>query len=147
MMPHALYASHGPIKRIVVLSPDTDVFVLALHFSHKFINVGITEIWIRLGLGVTARYVPLHILSTTLGSICRILPACHALTGTDCTSKFGTKAAASKTNTDLLTNFGHDNIELCLASAEQYLVNVWKPSAPTVRLWMSCDINCIITQN
>ena len=59
-----------------------------------------------------------------------VLPAMHALTGCDMTSKFGTKAAGIKTEAVLylkdLKDFGrtHTNVQDCLHNAEKYLVQV-----------------------
>ena len=45
------------------------------------------------------RFIPLRVLVNSVGqSMCDILPAVHALTGCDITSKFGTKSAALKTD-------------------------------------------------
>ena len=61
-------------------------------------------------------------------SMCDVLPAVHALTGCDITSKFGTKSAALKADpTKLLKGFGQgdatiSNVEF--RNAEEYLVQV-----------------------
>ena len=40
------------------------------------------------------RLIPLHVMAVKVGkSVCEVLPATHALTSCDITSKFGTKAA------------------------------------------------------
>lgn len=84
---------------IVVLSSDTDVLVLLLHFSQIFKTHGMFELWMRAGVGDSIRYIPVHVLAGKQGhELCDVLPAVHALTGCDITSKFGTKLAALKAN-------------------------------------------------
>ena len=95
MIPHAMHAVKQGARRVVLLSNDTDVMVIALHFLNLLKAHGLQELWIRAGVGNTTRYVPLHTLGEKLGSsITSTLIALHHLTGCDSTSKFGTKAAA-----------------------------------------------------
>ena len=59
--------------------------------------------------------------------MCEVLPAVHVLTGSDITSKFGTKAAGLKADPVLyLEHFGKTeaNVQDCISSAEKYLVQV-----------------------
>jgi hypothetical protein len=65
--------------------------------------------------------------------ICHVLPALHFLTGSDCTSKFGTKhAAIINTPNSYLANFGITgannkySIEEQIKLSEEYLVQVLK---------------------
>lgn len=52
-------------------------------------------IWIRAGIGSTARDIPLHLLAVNYtDEFCSCLPALHHLTGADYTSKVGTKLSA-----------------------------------------------------
>ena len=92
---------------------------------------GLKSLWMRLGLGNTIRYVPIHTLAERHKEICDVLPAIHTLTGCDVTSKFGTKQAALKANpTKYLEQFGKItgdlNTEIIIRQAEQYLVKVLK---------------------
>ena len=130
IFPHALHAiKQCSITRVVVLSNDTDVVVLGLHFYHLFMANGLQELWIRFGIGEKTRFLPGHLLAERWGEeMCDVLPAAHSLTGCDITSKFGTKAAAIKADPVLhLKNFGKPDVSLlcCLKQAEAYLVNVF----------------------
>ena len=116
------------VSRVVILSGDTDVFVLAMYFIHLFVSNGMKKLWFRGGIGDKTRYVPMHVLAHKIGqSLCEVLPAVHALTGSDMTSKFGTKAASLKCNpTVYLQTFGKiiDDVDDNLVEAEKYLVQV-----------------------
>ena len=59
--------------------------------------------------------------------MCEVLPAMHALTGCDITSKFGTKSAGIKAESVLyLKDFGRaqTNVQDCVHNDEKYLVQV-----------------------
>ena len=113
---------------LVILSNDTDVFVIAMHFVDHFRSFGLVELWFRAGKKDQIRYIPLHVLADSIGPpMCNVLPAVHALTGCDVTSKFGTKLAALKAgSTALLSDFGRSEYTLhdVQGSAENYLVKV-----------------------
>ena len=83
--------------------------------------------------------IPTHTLAEKLGDgICSVLPALHTLTGSDYTSKFGSKSAAVKASPEMfLKDFGNieGDIEKQAVSAEQYLVQV-KKKGPTFK---TCD--------
>ena len=89
-----------------------------LFASNLFVSKGLMELWLRGGVGGKTR----------VGEpICEVLPAVHALTGSDMTSKFGTKAAGIKANpTAYLRQFGMntEDIEDVVSNAEKYLVQV-----------------------
>ena len=70
-------------------------------------------------------------MAAKLGSLCSVLPAVHHLTGSDYTSKVGTKSAALKANPEhFLSEFGryiHEpKLSDSLSKAEAYLVQVLK---------------------
>lgn len=132
LVPHILDAVFDGLKRVLVLSPDTDVIVLMLHYWVKFKTHGLEELWVKAGLMDSTRYIPIHILAENIGiKLCNVLPAVHCLTGCDYTSKFGTKKSALKANpTDFLQKFGkmpnsvyQDN---ACDLAEKYLVQTLK---------------------
>ena len=129
MIPHALHATNQGTTIIVLISNDTDVMVLALHFWGILKGHGLKEMWMRAGVGNSTRYIPLHILAERLASnACGTLIALHHLTGCDSTSKFGTKASALKAKADhYLSHFGKDPNNNDLGMAEEFLVNVYKP--------------------
>ena len=133
-----MHFSNSEIKRIVVLSQDTDVLVLFLYHWSALNSHGLEELWIKAGVADTSRYIPLHSLSAKIGpELCRILPAIHSLTGCDFTSKFGTKLASLQANPGLyLQDFGflNRNKEKQVASAEQYLCNVKKKGTQCKRM-------------
>jgi len=59
--------------------------------------------------------------------VCEVLPATHALTGCDITSKFGTKAAGINAEPVLyLKDFGmaHTDVQNCMQNDEKFLVQV-----------------------
>ena len=130
IIPHALHAVNCGATRVVLLSNDTDVMVLALHFWNIFKGHGLKELWIRAGVGNTTRYIPLHSLADRLGTqICKVLIALHHLTGCDSTSKVGTKAAGLKANPGhYLCDFGKDPNDIDFGLVEEFLVNVYKSS-------------------
>jgi len=83
MLLHAYHASRSH-QRIIVWSPDTDVFVLCLHF---FESLEIHQLWFHTGVQSKSRYIPVHEIAETIGHLaCQMLPAFHALTGCDSTS-------------------------------------------------------------
>ena len=66
------------------------------------------KLWIQFGTGQKIRFIPVHKLSYKLGPhMCSNLFKAHILTGSDTTSKSGTKAAAIKCGQiDYVSNFG-----------------------------------------
>jgi hypothetical protein len=129
IIPHAVTAvKQSCMARIVILSSDTDVFVVAMYFYHLLVAHGLAELWLRGGVGDKTRFIPLHVIAATVGKpVCEVLPATHALTGCDITSKFGTKAAGIKAQPVLyLKDFGraHTDVHDCVQNAEKFLVQV-----------------------
>ena len=84
--------------------------------------------WVRTGVADSTRLLPLHAIHQKMGQdLCSLLPAIHALSGADYTSKFDTKKAALKNaSKKYLENFGvspeWQEIEKSLKPAEEYLV-------------------------
>ena len=115
MIPHALHCARSGYKRVVILSNDTDVLVVSLYYWSLLRNNGLQECWIRVGVANTTRYIPIHTLADKVGQLVQFLPAIHALTGTDITSKFGTNASALKIEPEkYLIHFGKnpDHLEI-----------------------------------
>ena len=84
---HCLYASKSVSLNtsIVVRSPDTDVFVLLIHYSVRFFQPLIFDT----GTGSNRRLIDIRQIVTNLGfEMSQALPAFHAFTGSDCTSAF-----------------------------------------------------------
>ena len=131
IIPHAMHTiTHSSITRIVVLSSDTDVFILMLYYWDELHSHGLDELWVKAGVGESTRFLPLHILVPRMGQeLCRVLPAVHTLTGCDYTNKVGTKHATLPANPDhYLQDFGHKTIDIdgIIALAEEYLTQVLK---------------------
>ena len=82
---HAAQAAASGHTNIVIKSPDTDVAVLACHFSFEIP----ARIFFRTGTKQRSRYIDISALARKRGqAICRALPGLHALTGCDSTSAF-----------------------------------------------------------
>ena len=92
---HAAEAAEAGAKRLVVLSADTEILVLMLYYWRELEIKGLNELWFQ----AIGRCIPIHKLALKLGAdFCKVLPAVHALTGCDYSSKAGIKAAALKAN-------------------------------------------------
>ena len=85
------------INTAIIWSPDTDVFILGIHFSGQFdINI-----WFKTGTKQSTRYIPLHSIGQKIGAdLCTLLLPYHALTGCDSTSCF--KGKGKKKGLDVL---------------------------------------------
>ena len=65
-------------------------------------SFGVEELWVTAVVRDSSRYIPTHTLAEKLGDgICSVLPALHTLTGSDYTSKFGTKSASVKASPEM----------------------------------------------
>lgn len=128
MMLHITHGSAAGLKNVLVYSTDTDVFVsLIYHYQQSF---NLEKLYIMLGGSrKTKKTVPIHLLVKCLDPLLvKCLPAVHALTGSDTTSKVGTKDAVLKKKLDfhLLQNFGKDNdiTEIDVINTEKFLMQV-----------------------
>lgn len=114
MFSHIFHAVRGGIEDVFIKSADTDIFVIAVHFWHKLSSIGCRGLWFE-GSNKKENLVSCHLAAVSLGeNICKILPALHALTGCDTTSRFGTKkqclnAASEVFVQDALFTFGNDS--------------------------------------
>jgi hypothetical protein len=80
MLPHAMHADKefgrkNTKGRILVKSPDTDVFVFCVHFFPSMSNT--KELWFQTGTITRTkdcrRYLPVHDICSMLGSVlCRV---------------------------------------------------------------------------
>ena len=122
---------------VTVFSADTDVFICLLyHLSTNWRYHDLTELWVVRNSGVKRSVLPVHDICTSLDDkLVQCLPALHALTGCDSTSKISTKLSALNTiripeNTALILNFGCPQLtELATQMAELFLVKCLKSSA------------------
>ena len=114
-------------EKVIIASPDTDIFFTALYHYTKSINVN-ESMQIISGKGETIRAVPLHSETTKVEiTVIYVLSALHALTVCDTTSK--TQQKTSKTtslkiaDTDITKNlvtFGKTDINAdMIITAEQ----------------------------
>ena len=102
-------------KRIIVASPDTDVFVSCLFHLTRWMYMGVSDMWILCGRGLTKRVAPFHRIVDVLDIFAiDVLPAIHALTGCDTTNTTGTKRAALKLEetrrSEMLILFGKESL-------------------------------------
>ena len=71
-------------KRVIVRCDDTDVLVLLIHYYDK--GMLADEVFMYAGHSGKERYIPVHDIATRLGStVCKCLPAVHAISGCDST--------------------------------------------------------------
>ncbi|KAK5898293.1 hypothetical protein CgunFtcFv8_015724 [Champsocephalus gunnari] len=125
----------GPTS-ITLSSGDTDVFVCLLyHITVNWRDLGLKELWLVRNSGVRRSILPLHDICLALGDeLTKCLPALHALTGCDTTSKISTKLAALNAvrkpdNSSLILNFDSPQLtENAIQLAETFLVKCLKPS-------------------
>lgn len=147
MMIHAKHASQHCFTKIALASAGTDVMVLALSHWPSLHQLGVHEMWVRTGVGDSTRLLPVHVIHKNMGQdLCSLLPAIHALSGSDYTRKVGTKKAALHiASRTYLENYGvsHDSEDVAksLKSAEEYLVQLLRKGSPCksldeLRLWL-----------
>ena len=75
------------IKKIRILSNDTDVVIISLAFFHTIPDL--EELWITFGTGKSKRFIPIHTIARRLGAEkCEALLGFHAITGCDSVSAF-----------------------------------------------------------
>ena len=128
LMLHIDDAVRAGYERIIIASPDTDIFVTALYHYTKWMYVNLQELWMFCGKGETTRAVPLHETATKLETtLVDVLPALHALTGCDTTSKICSKNTALKiADTNIIENlvtFGKTDLSIdMIIMAEKFLV-------------------------
>lgn len=80
---HAYDAKQQGFEKIVIISRDTDVLVLAIHH-----NLG-SNIWISCGTSKQPKFLPVHEIRNNMqGDVVSALPLYHAVTGCDSTSQF-----------------------------------------------------------
>jgi len=81
---------------MTLLSGDTDVFVCLLYpFTVSWRDLGLQELWLICNSSIKRVILPLHDICSELeNDLIKCLPAVHALTGCDTTSKIATKSAA-----------------------------------------------------
>ena len=87
----------GNFRSIAIASLDTNVLFAAIHHYNKFIYFDLEELWFKPGKSESRTVLPVHDLVNEIDTdFIDILPAIHALTGCDTTSKVGKKKKAIK---------------------------------------------------
>lgn len=66
MISHSLHAVNCGATKDVLLSNDTDVMILVLHYWNTLKGCGLKELWMIHGVRNTTWYNPLHTLADTL---------------------------------------------------------------------------------
>ena len=83
---HAKDASNKGIKKVTIVTVDTDVVIIALY--HYF-DINLEELWIEIGVGKNKRWLLIHQYAKNLGeSICRALPFWFTFTRCDTVFSF-----------------------------------------------------------
>ena len=128
LIPHIHYSISQGCKQSAVISNDTNVFTLLIHYLPDFLDLGFQELWIMSGVGDKTRFPQLYILLYKIGvPKCKVIYRAHILTDSDSISKIGSKKSAINANPELyLQQFVEEN-ELHVEAAElaeQYLIKV-----------------------
>ena len=80
---------------MLTFSNDTDTIAVLLIYFDIFKLKGLIELWVYFGKGESKRMIPVHAISDKIGhELSRNIIKLHILTGSDYTSKVGTKHAA-----------------------------------------------------
>ena len=125
---HAIHLTKT-CTRVIIKCDDTDVLVLLLYYASCSM-FGSASVLLHKGHIGKERFVPINTVCEKLGeTLCRCLPACHALAGCDTTSSFfkiGKTTAFTKLQKHLeelrdLSDFGlRANLEEMLSVARRY---------------------------
>lgn len=91
MFGHIFHAVRIQSAHVIILSVDTDVFILAIYYWKELANIGCLGLWFD-GSYKKKHLLGCHLAAESLGeSICNILPALHSVSGCDTTSRLGSK--------------------------------------------------------
>ena len=86
---HVLDGARTGIKKISIVTVDTDVVIIAIQC---FAALRLEELWIEFGVGKSRKYIPIHDCTRILDkTICNCLAFWHSLTGCDTVSSFNGK--------------------------------------------------------
>ena len=127
---YARHAVRAGATRLVILTCDSDSVFDNIYYCDKLQAEGLKELWVKAGLGASVRFIPIHTLVFKIGrELSQILPALQMLTGSDYTSKLGSKQAALRASpVKYLKEFGvsssTEGMESTIDQAEEYLVQV-----------------------
>ena len=94
---HCLHASENGLKHVMIVTVDSDVVVLAVHFFSK---LNVETLWIQFGVGKHTKFTAAHEISAAITSnVCSGLTFFHAFTGCDTVSAFQNHGKTSAWNT------------------------------------------------
>ena len=83
IMFHLAFSVQNGCKRVVICS-DTDIVMLCMYYADTI--AGLKELWVWKSCN---EFIPAHEIASSLGLlIVNALPAIHAITGCDTTSRF-----------------------------------------------------------
>lgn len=68
LIPHVYHAIINGHTKIIVISNDTDVFVLLLFYMAQYYTNGLKELWLKFGVGSNTRFLPIHVFWEKLGN-------------------------------------------------------------------------------
>ena len=126
---HAQDARNNGYERTVIISNDTDVLVLLVHFLECLSK----EVWMKIRTSHQEKYIPVHKISLPQ-PLASNLPAFHALTGCDTVSQFLgiSKSSAWKvyqTNWFYLDGLGKEPLsEDTLRDVEKFVCKLYSPA-------------------
>ena len=124
-------------KCITVISEDTDVLVLLLHYFESLTKLGLQFLYLQMGRGEKRRMLPVHKMYLNLGKdLCATVLKAHIGSGCDHLSKLGTKRSCLLAHPEqVLKDFGKTALldELQIEKAEEYLVKVFSGNNAAVK--------------
>ena len=132
LIQHIYWAAGQGKSTFLVVSNDTDVLVLLIHYFKKFKSAGVSKIWQKLGTGHKKRCIPIHHLYYRIPKPLKdVLLPCYIGRGCDYLSKVGMKLGSLRALPEkFLSGFGTKNLdEVQIKLAEEFLVNVIKNNA------------------
>ena len=98
---HAIQTEH--YTRIAAAATNTDIFISLLYHYQQWVYADLNEMWVFYGQGLSTRATT-KISDALESDVISVLPAVHALSGCDSTSKIGGKTAALKVSPNLVNS-------------------------------------------
>ncbi|KAG5898377.1 hypothetical protein JTB14_015808 [Gonioctena quinquepunctata] len=96
MFCHMFHSVRIQSAHIIIISADTDVFILGIYFWKYLANIGCLGLWFD-GSHTKKYFLGCHLAAESLGErICDILPALDAISVCDTTSRFDSKMQCLK---------------------------------------------------
>ena len=143
MLVHCRHAFNQGSRRLICIATDTDVVILAIETVTWLPDC---ELWIEFGHGKHLRYIPAHIIASSLGQDrSRALPFFHAFSGCDTTSCF--KSIGKKTAwdtwrvfpdvTQVFIKLSHTPTEITeddFSIIERFTVLMYKRTSPLLKV-------------